>query len=199
MAVNKVIYEDKILIDLSQDTVTAETLAKGITAHDANGELVVGVGKPMAYTVSSVDELPSDVLDGSIAIVNTYSDFLGTWVLNNELPIYEQTIRESCNFTAGEIQYVEFIFGTTGPSVAAFMALRAENGVTDPLYIFEEKYGFTPGWMSEEARTFNFTTYPDSEIIKSYVMANGIHTNPTKIQKFYVYENGEWVYKSEAV
>ena len=31
------------LIDLSGDTVTAETLAEGVTAHDANGNEVTGV------------------------------------------------------------------------------------------------------------------------------------------------------------
>lgn len=31
------------LIDLSGDTVTAETLAEGVTAHDANGNEVTGI------------------------------------------------------------------------------------------------------------------------------------------------------------
>lgn len=43
MSVNKVIYGDKTLIDLTSDTVTAETLKKGHTAHKANGALITGV------------------------------------------------------------------------------------------------------------------------------------------------------------
>ncbi len=46
MAVNKVVYntEDgaQTLIDLTSDSVTPETLAKGVTAHDASGEMIVG-------------------------------------------------------------------------------------------------------------------------------------------------------------
>lgn len=42
MAVNKVVYDGKTLIDLSGDSVTPETLAEGVTAHAASGERIVG-------------------------------------------------------------------------------------------------------------------------------------------------------------
>lgn len=42
MAINKVEYGGKILIDLTQDTVTPETLAKGEIAHNAAGEQITG-------------------------------------------------------------------------------------------------------------------------------------------------------------
>lgn len=42
MSVNKVVYGDNTLIDLTGDTVTAETLAEGVTAHDSSGEEIVG-------------------------------------------------------------------------------------------------------------------------------------------------------------
>lgn len=46
MAVNKVVYNTEngaeILIDLTGDTVTPETLAKGAKAHDASGNVIVG-------------------------------------------------------------------------------------------------------------------------------------------------------------
>ena len=42
MAVNEVIYNGRTLIDLKNDTVTPETLAEGMTAHDASGNLIVG-------------------------------------------------------------------------------------------------------------------------------------------------------------
>ena len=43
MAVNKVVYNKKTLIDLTDDTVTPETLKKGYTAHDKSGILITGV------------------------------------------------------------------------------------------------------------------------------------------------------------
>lgn len=42
MAVNKVIYDGRTLIDLTGDTVTPETLAEGVTAHNAAGEPIIG-------------------------------------------------------------------------------------------------------------------------------------------------------------
>ena len=45
MAVNKVIFDGKILIDLTGITVTSETLAEGVTAIDAAGNLIIGTAK----------------------------------------------------------------------------------------------------------------------------------------------------------
>lgn len=42
MAINKVEYNGNTLIDLTSDTVTAETLAEGVTAHDKSGAVIVG-------------------------------------------------------------------------------------------------------------------------------------------------------------
>lgn len=42
MAVNKVALNDEIVIDLTGDTVTPETLDVGITAHDASGNAIAG-------------------------------------------------------------------------------------------------------------------------------------------------------------
>ena len=42
MANSKVVYDGETLIDISKDTVTPETLAKGATAHDSSGEPITG-------------------------------------------------------------------------------------------------------------------------------------------------------------
>lgn len=42
MATNKVEYFGKVLIDLTEDSVTPETLAEGVTAHDKSGAVIVG-------------------------------------------------------------------------------------------------------------------------------------------------------------
>ncbi len=41
--VNEVIYNGETLISLVDDTVTAGDLAKGVTAHNAAGEIIVGL------------------------------------------------------------------------------------------------------------------------------------------------------------
>lgn len=42
MAINKVIYGGNTLIDLTADTITADQLQKGVTAHDASGVVITG-------------------------------------------------------------------------------------------------------------------------------------------------------------
>lgn len=54
MSVNKVVYGNDILIDLTGDTlVSADQLAKGVIAHTKSGEVIVGTGiTPITKTYS---------------------------------------------------------------------------------------------------------------------------------------------------
>lgn len=40
--INKVVYGEQVLIDLTADTVSEDTLAHGITAHDKSGAVITG-------------------------------------------------------------------------------------------------------------------------------------------------------------
>jgi hypothetical protein len=42
MGANKITYYGKVLIDLTSDSVTPETLAEGVTAHDKSGAMITG-------------------------------------------------------------------------------------------------------------------------------------------------------------
>lgn len=53
MAVNKVVYGNQTLVDLTEDTVTPETLAVGVTAHDKSGNIIVGTMQPSHYEKKS--------------------------------------------------------------------------------------------------------------------------------------------------
>ena len=66
MAVSKVVYGGKTLIDLTGDTVTADKLLKGITAHGKDGEAVTGT---CTYDVDSNDATVAvaEVLKGKTA------------------------------------------------------------------------------------------------------------------------------------
>ena len=55
MAVNKVVLGEDTLIDLTADTVSADKLSKGVTAHNMAGEPIVGTmeaggGKEYTFT-----------------------------------------------------------------------------------------------------------------------------------------------------
>lgn len=43
--INKVVYGNTTLIDLTSDTVTADNLYKGATAHKADGTVITGTAE----------------------------------------------------------------------------------------------------------------------------------------------------------
>ena len=57
MGVAKVNYNDETLIDLTADTVTADTLLAGETAHDAEGNPVVGLYTPPMVQLAKTVEI----------------------------------------------------------------------------------------------------------------------------------------------
>lgn len=57
MAINKLVLGTEVKFDLTADTVTADKLAKGITAHDKSGELITGTST-----------LDSDTTDATAAV-----------------------------------------------------------------------------------------------------------------------------------
>lgn len=68
MAINKVIYGGRTLIDLSGDTVTADKILDGFTAHDKKGETITSTCK---YDVDSSDATAAvaEILQGKTAYV----------------------------------------------------------------------------------------------------------------------------------
>lgn len=68
MAISKVIYGGNTLIDLTGDTVVANKMLKGYTAHGADGELVTGTCE---YDANTQDANASDaeILKGKTAYV----------------------------------------------------------------------------------------------------------------------------------
>ena len=70
MAINKVIYGGRTLIDLSGDTVTADKILDGFTAHDKKGDTIAGTCK---YDVDSSDATAAvaEILQGKTAYVRS--------------------------------------------------------------------------------------------------------------------------------
>lgn len=63
MGVSKVIYGGKTLIDLTQDSVKADKLLVGFTAHGSDGEPITGAC-PFDVDSSSVTAVAAEVLNG---------------------------------------------------------------------------------------------------------------------------------------
>lgn len=70
MAANKVVFSNKVLIDLTGDTVTEKSLLRGYTAHKADGTIITGTafaGYPNEY------EFLDGIEDSSGATINDNS------------------------------------------------------------------------------------------------------------------------------
>lgn len=61
MAKNKIIYNGNTLIDLTGDTVTADKLLQGYTAHDRSGALING-------TIVDGNNLEYGLTDGTLPL-----------------------------------------------------------------------------------------------------------------------------------
>lgn len=68
MAINKVIYGGRTLIDLSGDTVTADKILDGFTAHDKKGETITGTCK-CDVDSSDATAAVAEILQGKTAYV----------------------------------------------------------------------------------------------------------------------------------
>lgn len=71
MAVNKVIYEGRVLLDLTEDTVAPENLLAGATAHDSSGQRIVGTMiQSSGIDTSDATATADDIVSGKTAYVD---------------------------------------------------------------------------------------------------------------------------------
>lgn len=91
MAVNKIIYGGRTLVDLTSDTVTANDLAEGITATGADGNPVVGVMQKGEIATNSE-------IDNALALAG-----VGTLPNNNEITVETLNVTKTLNIPGGSI------------------------------------------------------------------------------------------------
>lgn len=71
MAASKVVFGGRVLVDLTSDTVTAADLKAGVTAHGADGELIVGTMDGSIFLSGGVFACPDELcsVDGGVLSV----------------------------------------------------------------------------------------------------------------------------------
>lgn len=125
MAVNKIIYNKQILIDLTNDTVTADKLFKGVLAHDKSGNQIVGTFEQSLPTGTKTITANGtyDVTDYAKATVNVpvpsgYVKPSGTKYITTtssvDVTSYATAQIQSSTLTAENIKKGVNILGTIG-------------------------------------------------------------------------------------
>ena len=125
--VNKVVYGNSVLIDLTSDTITANDLKSGVTAHNAAGEAITGsavVGGGIDITITTEQ---SSLFGTTVTITKGQQTFTSTFnnagvALFENLDIdgaivvtdangstYNFTVKSSYSFSVGTLNYISWL------------------------------------------------------------------------------------------
>lgn len=162
MAISKVVYGDETLIDISEDTITADDLAQGKTAHDASGEKIMGTKRDLIR-----------IREHGRLIYSVSMDSYGDWIE----PISSDVPNTMANNTTKQFSWIENdmsknpFFPKNSKYIAIIYIGRPNNeNYNFPIYeIFSTADFFTPKGGYPEA----FLCFRDSS--SSY--ARRIHTD----------------------
>lgn len=169
-----------------------------------------GGGGTSVYQATSVDELPSDAVDGSLAIVTTESTE-EIWVLNDELDNLGESYDAWYDYNTGicvspftikyssaSVEYDGFSLGTQGSSTWGIYTLNlwSENS---SVHIYTHNpsgnYGITHGWINGDVYKTITVKEADEEAtrwLEAHATKGGEGGTNFK-STLYAKVNGEWV------
>ena len=90
---NKVVVNNRTIIDLTADTVTSETLLSGYIAHSSDGSIIVG-NKESLESTSLRDSNNSDILDSSGSSITIDTAYISKASHGDIVKTLEDTIRQ---------------------------------------------------------------------------------------------------------
>lgn len=182
MAVNRVDYNGNTLIDLTNDTVNAENLMSGYTAHDKSGTLITGTLDPFKPQIIAILK---NYVEGTVYCVSPDGRQMSvkfheadTWVW--DIPSYGQyqvvymgpmgSISQTVNVTAVQIYRVEMNVAITFEQASwSFIDYVASRGKAADYWAVGDKKSFTDASSSSTTRYLEIVDFTDTNIILDFV------------------------------
>lgn len=176
MAINKIQYGNSVLIDLTSDTITADKLMQGYTAHDRTGTIITGTATGGSGLTTQI-VLPEQSITATIADANGYDTHI-TNLVSEELTADENYIVTMdgetylCHteniYSAGDTYMgdVDVVWGNAANAIYPFCCATWANHVTD--------------WMvaDNSAHTVKIervVSYDESVLTTKAITANGTY------------------------
>lgn len=165
-----------------------------------------GTSGATAYTVASVDKLPSDAPDGSTALVE--SDIIGTWVFDEYLGSYPENgedyadihIRFDVKDDTREYAWNCFSIMGRQDQLRNIEIAEIEYSWLSKRGDFETQGALTTAFYEQWIQGNETVTFRENTDNTDFV--DWVRHNANRIKEgytLYTRENGEWVYKCEVV
>ena len=127
MAVNKVEYAGKVLLDLTEDTVTADMMESDAKAHDKTGALITG-SIPVNDTLTNASISESDL--DFIKMQSSYGELRFVTINPRIYPKNEEKMILKGNEQRCKISVIASYFGSTSPAdVRKGITFTSTNGL----------------------------------------------------------------------
>lgn len=136
---NKVVYNDNVLIDLTADTVDAENLMTGYTAHDKSGAIITG----------TLDPYKPEIL----VVVNAAAT-VSVVVGDSSAGVYLQPSYHEDNVWMYEIPY----YGTWQVGVSSVFGNASQNVVVDTVKIYKVEANIASSFEESSWATIQYAT-----------------------------------------
>ena len=173
MNANKIILNDEVLIDLTQDTATEEDVAKGKTFHKADGSVGVGTGGGAELNIAYGDIPPEDTSKLWVKTSEPSGVIVSPNIEYEEVSDSDATITELETTFPDVLSY--FAYASVGNKIYSFGGVGS-SGATNKIYCFDAE--------SNESKTLS-TTLPNA---KASVCGTAVGTN------IYVFGDERYIY-----